>query len=53
MTEAMPAWNSDGTYIAFVTWDERDGGSIYKVNTNGKPKPIKLTTEFGLYSEPT
>mgnify|MGYP000237568902 CR=1 FL=1 len=23
MTEAMPTWNSDGTYIAFVTWDEK------------------------------
>ncbi|HIK87485.1 MAG TPA: amidohydrolase, partial [Alphaproteobacteria bacterium] len=53
MTEAMPSWNSDGTYVAFVTWDERDGGNIYKVNITGKPKPIKLTTESGFYSEPT
>ena len=52
MTEAMPSWNGDGTYVAFVTWDDKSGGSIYKVNTSGKPKPIKLTTESAVYTEP-
>ena len=43
MTEASPAWNKDGSFIAFVTWDDKNGGNIYNVNTVGKSKPIKLT----------
>ena len=52
MTEAMPSWNKEGTFIVFVTWHDKDGGSIYKVNTKGKSKPIKLTTKSALYTEP-
>ena len=52
MTEAMPSWNNDGTFISFVTWSDKNGGSIYKVNTIGKPRPIKLTYESAVYSNP-
>ena len=52
MTEASPAWNKDGSFIAFVTWDDKNGGNIYKVNTVGKSKPIKLTYKSALYTEP-
>jgi Tol biopolymer transport system component len=51
-TEAMPTWSPDGAYLAFVTWHETDGGHIYKVNTKGKAKPVRLTSEPALYTEP-
>ena len=25
----MPVWSPKGDEIAFVTWDEKDGGAIY------------------------
>ena len=52
-TEAMPSWSPDGTSIAFVTWHETDGGHIYKVNTKGRGRPVKLTQEAALYTEPS
>lgn len=51
-TEAMPAWSPDSKEIAFVTWDVDRGGHLYKVAANGKGKPIKLSDQAALYSEP-
>ena len=48
-TEAFPAWSPDGKWLAFVTW-AKEGGHIYKVNTDGRPKPVKLTATPALYS---
>ncbi|TRX58679.1 amidohydrolase family protein [Fulvivirga sp. M361] len=52
-TEAMPTWSPDGAFIAYVTWDDKNGGHIYKVNTKGRPKPVKLTQTAAAYSEPS
>ena len=52
MTEAQPTWSPDGKSIAFVTWSDAEGGSIYKVNTEGRPKPVKLTNESAIYGTP-
>ena len=51
-TEAMPSWSPDSKEIAFVTWDTSQGGHLYKVAANGKGKPIKLSEEAALYTEP-
>ncbi len=51
-TEAMPTWSPDGAYLAFVTWSDKEGGHIYKVSTNGKAKPVRLTSTPALYSQP-
>ncbi|HEY1007983.1 MAG TPA: amidohydrolase family protein, partial [Sphingobacteriaceae bacterium] len=51
-TEAQPSWSPDGKELAFVTYNEKDGGAIYKVAVSGKGKPVKLTTAPGFYSEP-
>jgi len=51
-TEAMPTWSPDGSHLAFVTWHETEGGHIYKVNTKGRAKPVRLTSEAALYTEP-
>ena len=50
--EAMPAWNKNGKEIAFVTWDEENGGSVYKQRVDKISKPIKMTQELGVYTEP-
>ncbi|MTI20860.1 amidohydrolase [Fulvivirga sp. RKSG066] len=51
-TEAMPTWSPDGSQLAFVTWNDADGGHIYKVNVKGRAKPVKLTDQPAVYSEP-
>src|SRR5690349_19812792 len=51
-TEAMPAWNADGTQLAWVSW-EGQGGNIYKINFKTKgAKPVQLTPSSSLYSDP-
>lgn len=53
MTEAMPAWSTDGSQLAWVSWEENLGGHLYKLNFKVKgAKPVKLTTEPALYFEP-
>jgi len=52
MTEAQPTWSPDGKSIAFVTWSDTEGGSIYKLVMDGKAKPVKLTKESAIYSFP-
>ncbi len=51
-TEAMPAWSPDGTQLVFVTWNETDGGHLYKATLGTKPTVTKLTTEAGFYMQP-
>ena len=40
----MPAWSPNGRDIAFVTWDNKNGGAIYKVRADGKRNAMLLTT---------
>ena len=50
-TEALPAWSTDGTQLAWVTW-EGEGGHIYKINLKAKaPKAVKLTSTPALYTD--
>ena len=48
----MPVWSPKGDEIAFVTWDEKDGGAIYKAPINNKNKSQRLSYENGVYSFP-
>ena len=50
--EAMPAWHPNGKEVAFVTWDQKQGGNIYKIRTDKNSKPEKLTQEKGVYTQP-
>lgn len=52
MTEAMPTWSPDGKTVAFATWSDTEGGSLYKVNVEGKPRPVKITSESAIYMTP-
>jgi Tol biopolymer transport system component len=50
--EYSPAWSPDGRSIAFTTWDEREGGQLWKVSSAGGT-PRRLTTEAGEYINPS
>ena len=50
-TEAQPAWSPDGTELVFTTW-KPGGGHLYKVAADGRRKPVQLTPEAGIYTQP-
>ena len=52
VTEAMPAWRPNGKEIAFVSWNEKEGGHVYKLRLDKKASPVKLTQEAGVYTQP-
>lgn len=52
ITEAMPSWSPDGSQLVFTTWDEADGGSLYKASFGRNGAVTKLTTENALYMGP-
>ena len=52
-TENMPVWSPNGKDIVFTTWDEKEGGAIYKTSLKSRNKTTKITQENGVYSYPT
>lgn len=52
--EAQPTWSPDGKYIVYVTWNEENGGDIYRIEPKARrPRAQKLTRESGFYSQPS
>ena len=51
--EFSPAWSPDGKYLAYVTWNEAGGGDLYRISTDGKGKPEKLSSQPGFYDKLT
>src|SRR5206468_81258 len=41
--EHGPVWSPDGQYVAYVTWNDDDGGRIYRVRADGSGQPERLT----------
>ncbi len=46
--EFHPQWSPDGTSIAYVTWDDTDGGHIMRVPAAGGT-PTQLTSTAAMY----
>lgn len=49
--ELTPAWSPDGKWLAFTTWDDVDGGQLWRVPAEGG-QPTQLTREAGRYLHP-
>ena len=52
LTEAQPEWSPDGRWIVYTTWEENRGGHLYKIRSNGRGGPVKLTEQPALYGSP-
>jgi len=48
-----PAWSSDGSWIAYVTWSAEAGGAIWRIRADGSGTPQKLTDHSDYYAYPT
>ncbi len=51
--EFEPSFSPDGKALLYTTWNDEAGGAIYKVNTQGKAAPVKLTAAKGIYRTPS
>lgn len=51
-TEAMPAWSTDGKQLVFVTWQEQEGGHLFKASFGKTTVVSKLTQEPAFYMQP-
>jgi len=41
--EHAPVWSPDGQFVAYVTWNDVDGGNIHRVRPDGTGRPERLT----------
>ena len=46
-----PAFSPDGKQVAFVSWSDQ-GGHIWRMRSNGRGQPKRLTERPGFYSDP-
>ncbi|MCY4342746.1 MAG: amidohydrolase family protein [Gammaproteobacteria bacterium] len=46
-----PAFSPDGKQLAFVSWGD-EGGHIWRLRSNGRGAPKRLTERPGFYSDP-
>jgi imidazolonepropionase-like amidohydrolase len=51
--EFEPAFAPDGKSIVYTTFNDTTGGALYRVNLNGAARPVKITTEKGIYRMPS
>lgn len=49
--EHAPVWSPDGRHVAYVTWNDVDGGAIYRVPADGSGAPERLTPGFAFYDK--
>jgi Tol biopolymer transport system component len=47
----QPAWSPDGRDLTFVSWDDHEGGHIWRVRADGRSAPRRLTSTPALYRE--
>lgn len=47
----FPTWSPDGRYLAYVTWNDLEGGAIWRVRADGRAKPERLTREQAFYEQ--
>ncbi|MEX2284663.1 MAG: amidohydrolase family protein [Gemmatimonadota bacterium] len=47
--EFHASWSPDGKWLAYITWDEANGGHIMKAPVSGPARPVQLTQLPALY----
>jgi len=47
--EYHAAWSPDGRWIAYITWDDANGGHIMKAPANAPNRPVQLTQVPAMY----
>jgi Tol biopolymer transport system component len=47
------AWSPDSRWVAYVTWNEQQGGDVYRVRADGRAaaRPERLNTQPGFYDK--
>ena len=49
--EHAPVWSPDGEHIAYVTWNDIDGGDIFRVRADGSAPPERLTPTSAFFDK--
>ena len=49
--EHAPAWSPDGQFISYVTWNDTDGGNIYRVRADSTGEPERLTPTAAFFDK--
>ena len=49
--EHAPIWSPDGRYIAWVTWSDSTGGDIFRIRTDGRGQPERLTPTSAFFDK--
>jgi Tol biopolymer transport system component len=50
--EFQPTWSPDGQYVAYVTWNDIDGGTVSRARSDGVGQPQKLSSKPAYYEKP-
>ncbi len=52
IVEVQPTWSPDGDWIVYATWNGEEG-HLYKVRSDGRRDPVRLTGRSGVYRNPS
>jgi len=51
--EHAPVWSPDGQHVAYVTWNDVDGGNIWRLQADGSGAPERLTPTAAFFDKIT